>query len=60
MNTYTEQERAAYMAGDYKTAEAYAKLQALEEAIHRLIGVMDEPDDAMVRDALQAVRRAVE
>ena len=58
--TYNEQERAAYMAGDYKTAEAYAKLQALEEAVNRLIGVMDEPDDAMVRDALQALRRAVQ
>jgi ribosomal protein L10 len=57
---YTEQERAAYMAGDYKTAEAYAKLQDLQEAVNRLIGVMDEPDDAMVRDALQAVRRAVQ
>jgi ribosomal protein L10 len=58
--TYTEQERAAYMAGDYKTATAYAKLQDLQEAVNRLIGVMDEPDDAMVRDALQAVRRAVQ
>jgi ribosomal protein L10 len=60
MNTYTEQERAAYMAGDYKTATAYAKLQDLQEAVNRLIGVMDAPDDAMVRDALQAVRRAVQ
>ena len=58
--TYTEQERAAYMEGDYKTATAYAKLQDLQEAITRLIGVMDEPDDDMVRDALQAVRRAVQ
>jgi len=57
--TYTEHERAAYLAGDYKTATAYAKLQDLEEAINRLIGVMDEPDDAMVRDALQALRKAV-
>ena len=58
--TYTEQERAAYMAGDYKTATAYAKLQDLQEAVNRLIGVMDDPDDDMVRDALQAVRRAVQ
>jgi hypothetical protein len=58
--TYTEQERAAYMAGDYKTATAYAKLQDLQEAVNRLIGVMDEPDNDMVRDALQAVRRAVQ
>lgn len=58
--TYTEQERAAYMAGDYKTATAYAKLQDLQEAINRLIGVMDEPEDLMVLEALQALRRAVE
>ena len=58
--TYTEQERAAYMAGDYKTAEAYAKLEDLTEAVNRLIGVMDEPNDPMVLEALQALRRAVE
>jgi hypothetical protein len=58
--TYTEQERAAYMAGDYQTADAYAKLEDLTEAVNRLIGVMDEPADNMVRDALQAVRRAVQ
>jgi ribosomal protein L10 len=58
--TLSEQERVAYMAGDYKTADAYAKLEDLTEAVNRLIGVMDEPDDAMVRDALEAVRRAVE
>jgi hypothetical protein len=58
--TYTEQERAAYMAGDYKTADAYAKLEDLTEAVNRLIGVMDEPEDLMVLEALQALRRAVE
>jgi ribosomal protein L10 len=57
--TYTEQERAAYMAGDYKTADAYAKLEDLTEAVNRLIGVMDEPEDLMVLEALQALRRAV-
>lgn len=58
--TYTEHERAAYMAGDYKTAEAWAKLEDLTEAVNRLIGVMDEPEDLMVLEALQALRRAVE
>jgi hypothetical protein len=57
--TYTEHERAAYMAGDYTLADAYAKLEDLTEAVNRLIGVMDEPEDLMVLEALQAVRRAV-
>jgi hypothetical protein len=57
---YTEQERAAYLAGDYKTAQAWAKLEDLTEAVNRLIGVMDEPADDMARDALQALRRAVQ
>ena len=58
--TYTEHERAAYMAGDYKTAQAWAKLEDLTEAVNRLIGVMDEPADDMVRGALQALRKAVQ
>jgi hypothetical protein len=57
--TYTEQERAAYMAGDYKTAEAWAKLEDLTEAVNRLIGVMDEPDDDLKAYALQAVREVL-
>jgi hypothetical protein len=57
--TYTEHERAAYMAGDYQTAWAYDRLDRLEAAANRLIGVMDEPEDLMVLEALQALRRAV-
>jgi hypothetical protein len=57
--TYNEHERAAYMAGDYKTATTYAKLHDLQDAIHRLMGVLPDSDDAMVLDALDNLREVL-
>jgi hypothetical protein len=58
--TYTEQERAAYMAGDYKTADAYDRLERLETAVLYLMHVLKGTDDQDTLEALQAVRRAVQ
>lgn len=57
--TYNEQERKAYLAGDYESASAYAKLQDLQDAIYRLMGVLPDSDDAMVLDALDNLREAL-
>lgn len=38
--TYTEHERAAYMAGDYKTADAYAKLEEAKKLTESLLDVL--------------------
>ncbi len=57
--TYNEHERKAYLAGDYASASAYAKLQDLQDAIHRLMGVLPDSDDAMVLDALDNLREVL-
>jgi hypothetical protein len=57
--TYTEHERKAYLAGDYESASAYAKLQDLQDAIYRLMGVLSDSDDAMILDALDNLRETL-
>ena len=42
MNTTTELERAAYMAGDTKTAELLARIDALQRALGAATARIDE------------------
>lgn len=57
--TYTEHERAAYLAGDYKTADAYDRLERLETAIYRLMHVLKGTDDQDTLEALDNLREVL-
>jgi hypothetical protein len=56
---YTEQERAAYLAGDYKTADAYDRLERLETAIYRLMHAVGNTDDQDTLEALDNLREVL-
>lgn len=51
MKTIDEQERAAYMAGDIKTAELLARIDALQRALGQAVAENDE-----LRDELNELR----
>ena len=59
MNTYTEHERAAYMAGDYKTADAYDRLERLEAAAMHLMHILKGTDDQDTLEALDNLREVL-
>lgn len=48
MKTIDEQERAAYMAGDTKTAELLARIDALQRALGEAVAEIEE-----LREVLQ-------
>ena len=58
--TYTEQERAAYLAGDYKTADVYDRLERLEAAIYRLMHAVGNTDDQDTLEALDNLREVLQ
>lgn len=51
MKTIDEQERAAYAAGDTKTAELLARIDALQRALGQAVAENDE-----LRDELNELR----
>ena len=58
--TYAEQERAAYMAGDYKAADAYDRLERLETAVLYLMHVLKGTDDQDTLEALDNLREVLQ
>jgi len=45
--TITEQERAAYMAGDTKTADLLARIDALQRALGKATARIEELEDEL-------------
>lgn len=58
--TLQEQERAAYMAGDYTLADALARIFALETAALALLHVTLPTGDPDVYEAAKALREAIQ
>ena len=55
MKTIDEQERAAYAAGDTKTAELLARIDALQRALGQAVAENDE-----LRDELNELREVLQ
>ena len=47
MNTTTEQERAAYMAGDTRTADLLARIDALQRALGQATARIEELEEKL-------------
>jgi predicted nucleic acid-binding Zn-ribbon protein len=60
--TIDEQERAAYMAGDTKTAELLARIDALQRALGQAMADMEELTDERnaLRDELHDLREVLQ
>lgn len=58
--TLSEQERAAYMAGDYALADALARIFSLEDAARALLHVTLPTGDPDVHAAAKALQEALE
>ena len=57
--TLSEQERAAYMAGDYTLADALARIEALETTALALLNVTLLTGDPDVYEAAKALQGAI-
>jgi hypothetical protein len=60
--TTNEQERAAYMAGDTKTAELLARIDALQRALGQAVADIEELTDERnaLRDELHDLREVLQ
>lgn len=56
----TEQERNAYMAGDYALADALARIDALEDAARALLHVTLPTGDPDVHAAAKALEEVLQ